>query len=378
MWPPTSICLLIVVSAIGLVVEALPLKQWPIIPNRQLHWTGLYMTNPAYATGNPPTSIDTEYQKFLKSKASGQNPTATFRPDSWSQYNYHVETHALKAREQPESPTRTGASLSAEEKAIETSCASSRAASESKAACAREAAEDLRQLRRGLYAGSTIAVLGGIIIGLIYFLNSKFFQYFDYKERWHVEKARHKSIKRVNRTIIKTGDGAPFPENIDYQLLDQPPSKFWAGIFESECFIATLFFIERRTKVDGKWTGIMKRPKLGDELSGIPLNSLRARRKYGGRGPSGPAVPRGFVAGEARKASGAELPAPVGSLHRRGRSSRAASISSLRAQFNVSLFDTSETTDNESTQSGILYQMPSGFGESPLSNGENKASGGDP
>ncbi|KAF3915644.1 hypothetical protein ABW21_db0209245 [Orbilia brochopaga] len=388
MWAPTFIWFLIVFSSVGLLVDAMPVKQWPVVPNRQLHWTGfLYKTNPAYATNKPPTSIDTEYQSFLKAKASGQNPTATFRPDSWSKYNYHIETRGLQSREESQAPTRTdSASETATTTSTTGSCSPSTSGSEvvyvwvgkeSKQTCYPRPS-GLKGRRRDLFIGSTVAFLAAILILVIYYTQYKFFKYFDYKERWHVEKARYRSIKRVNQTLLKTG-GEPFPQNIDHDLINTRPSKFWARIFESERFIGGLLIFERVTKAEGKFTGIMKRPKLGDESSGIPLNSPRARRKYGSAGPSGPAVPKSFVACQTRNVSGSELPTPVGSLHRRGRASRAASIMSQRAQSNKDPIDTSTIAigDTYHASSSASYQMPSGFGESPWGSENGGASDGD-
>ncbi|KAK6349540.1 hypothetical protein TWF696_005824 [Orbilia brochopaga] len=380
MWPLSFICLLVMLSTISSMVEAMPVKQGPLVPNRQLHWTGLfYTTNPAYATKKTTTSIDIEYKKFLKAKASGRNPTATFRPDSWSRYNYHIETRGLQPREESLPPTRTASAPSASRNATKASCTPPVSNSASNSTCPPppDRQRQLRLLRRDLYAGSVVAFLSGILILVIYFTQFKFFRYFDYKERWHVEKARYRSIRKVNRMLVNTGSENPFPENIDFHLLAHPPSKFWASIFESECFIGFLFFFERITKAEGKFTSIMKRPKLGDEASGIPLNSPRARRKYGGGDSSEPAVPRGFLSSSVRMASGSELPTPVGSLQRRGRRSRVASLNALRNQSNQDPIDTLSTEDTHHASSETSYQMPSGFGESPWSNEDSQASDGD-
>ncbi|EWC45668.1 hypothetical protein DRE_05229 [Drechslerella stenobrocha 248] len=378
MWARKFLCLLaMLLSFISTAVESLPVKQWPVVPNRQRHWTGiLYMTNPVHAATRPPPPANSEYEAFLKAKASGKNPTATYRPDSWSKFNYHLDPKLkdLKARGQHVVPAAAPARLLSAREENATACNVSLTPLHYCPRTLADLEDDYREMRRGLYAGTIIAFLGAFLMLVIWFISTMYFAYFDRKERWYIERARLRSIKKVNLNLIASGID-PFPENTDEKLLQTPPSEFWASIFETEWFIALLYFIERRTKSKGKYTDRMTRPKLGDESSGIPLNSLRARRKYGKKGPTVAPLLNTFGLGTTRKVSGSELPTPVGSLHRRGRSSRMASINSILAQSNKDTPQTGPVTRVEPTSSGQSYQVLSGFGESPWNGSEARVSG---
>ncbi|KAF3936229.1 hypothetical protein ABW19_dt0205200 [Dactylella cylindrospora] len=351
----------IVIQIYNLCAEAHPVKKWPVVPDRQLHWSGLRTTEPGYALPKKPSATNIEYEEFLKSKASGQNPTATFRPDSWSKFNYHLENRSIDPGDHPPQkniPPVTEQVLVRQDN--NTKCNASLTPLNYCPKTEQDIQKSYRELRKGLAIGSTVAILGGLLIAFIYVFQRKFFGYFEHKERWYVERARAKSIKLVNISLVKSGIDEPFPENLDQWILDRPPSQFWAGIFESEGFILFLFWLEARIKAKGKFTGIMTRPKLGDEDSGIPLNSARARRRYGKKRTVAPKL-----ASETRRVSGSELPAPIGTLHRRGRSSRVASISSMRIRLNKDN-EGSPSGDSSRVPSRKSYQMPSGFGGSSL------------
>lgn len=248
----------VVVSLLSTITGCLPVKQWSKAPSRQPHWTGFQNSKPAYLLTKSPT-LTAQYEKFLKTKGSGElHPRATFRPDSWSHYNYHVEKRE-------------------ENKAI---CNVSETPNNYCPKTSERSAEELRMARNALLSGTTIAAIFGVGMAIVYFINYNFFSYFDYKERWHVERSRLRAVRKINRSLARTGLDNPFAENVDPWLLNHPPSRFWASVFESELFIALLYFIEHRTQANGKFTGIMNRPKLGDEASGVPLNSPQARRRY--------------------------------------------------------------------------------------------------
>ncbi|KAK6362218.1 hypothetical protein TWF730_005914 [Orbilia blumenaviensis] len=219
-------------------------------------------------------------------------------------------------------------------------------------------AEELREARRGLFSGTTLAVIFAVGMGLTFFLRYQFIRYFEYKEKWHIERARLKTIRKVNRTMAKRGLDNHYPENTDQWLLDHPPSRFWAFVFENEVFIALLDFVEHRTASVGKFTGMMGRPKLGDEASGIPLNSLRARRRYRGRR-------RGSLQATSREAPKSLFPPPISTQHHHEEPSRGGSVASshgLPIGFNsidTASDDEFQGPDRES------YQIPGGFGGTP-------------
>ncbi|KAK6541402.1 hypothetical protein TWF694_007214 [Orbilia ellipsospora] len=322
-------CILVsLLALLTTLVGGHPIRQTSLVPYRHRHWTGImFTTNPAYASDIPPKATNTEYEEFLKAKATGENPTSTFRPDSWSQYNHHLEERSVKEPTQIEMDMPPAWAAILVQENTTSICNASLMPNNYCPKTSQQLAIEAREQRRGLFGGTIIAILSAILLTTIYFLNYKFFRYFEYKEKWHIERARTKNIRRVNLSLVKSGVDKPFPENLDTWVLTHPPSTFWAGIFESEWFIALLYFIERRTEMKGKYTGLMKRPKLGDEASGIPLNSPRARRKYGRRGPSVPVVPP-----ELLEAARNSLPLPISSHHRRDLSSRIASINSIQIQ----------------------------------------------
>ncbi|KAF3079544.1 hypothetical protein TWF102_002832 [Orbilia oligospora] len=268
----------IIIALLSTITGSLPVKQWPTAPNRQPHLTGLqYPYLPTKAS-----TFTAQYKKFFEAKASGElPPQATFRPDSWSQYNFHLEKRDMEP-EEPEEMGYLGIKaldlVFAQENT--TVCNISETPNHYCPKTSEQLARELGEARRGLFSGTTLGVIFAIGMAFTYFLSHHFVRYFEYKERWHVERARLRTIRRVNREMVKRGLDNTYHENSDQWLLDHPPSLFWATIFESETFIALLYFIERRTASVGKFTGMMKRPKLGDEASGIPLNSPRARRRY--------------------------------------------------------------------------------------------------
>ncbi|KAK6506763.1 hypothetical protein TWF481_005223 [Arthrobotrys musiformis] len=316
----------IIISLLSAFTGGLPVKQWPTAPNRQSHLTGLQY--PHWPT--KASTSTAEYRKFFEAKASGElPPQATFRPDSWSQYNFHLEKREMEV-EEPEPMGYIGIKaldvVLAQDNA--TVCNVSETPNHYCPKTAEKLAQELAEARRGLFSGTAIGVVFGLCLALIYFLNYHFVRYFDYKERWHVERARLTSIRKVNRTMVKRGLDNPYTENIDQWVLDHPPSRVWAAIFENECFIALLYFIEHRTSCEGKFTGMMKRPKLGDEASGIPLNSPQARRRYRRGGKGGKKKhPRNRA--KLRGPAEPDLLPSVNPPQQHGESSHAASDSSL-------------------------------------------------
>ncbi|EPS40378.1 hypothetical protein H072_5794 [Dactylellina haptotyla CBS 200.50] len=360
-------CIFIVLfPAFSFFADGYPIRHPSLVPNRQRHWTGLYYTNPAYARAKPPTPTaeHLRYLEFVKRVASGKYPGVTFRPDSWSQYNAHPSrrSQTMTAAEMSSPPAPSVETVILNQGGNDITSAPCNVSLTPNNYCAKtlqQLADEDREQRRGLFVGTAFTALFALILSMVYFLSYNFYRYFEYKERWHVERARCKSIRRVNLGLVKTGIDKPFPENLDMWILTHPPSTFWAGLFESEWFIALLHFIERRTKMKGKYTGLMKRPKLGDESSGIPLNSPRARRKYGRRGPPTPAVPQHIL-----DAHACGLPTPLGSIHRRSRSSRSASIYSRRLQSGA---DPVPDIEPIRDGNGNVYTMPSGFDNPPSS-----------
>ncbi|KAK6534889.1 hypothetical protein TWF281_006188 [Arthrobotrys megalospora] len=353
-----------VVSFLSATAGSLPVKQWPTAPNRQPHWTGLHSSTLAYQPIKSPT-LTAEYEKFLEAKVSGElHPQVTFRPDSWSQYNYHLEKREMKPgnpNQMEYPPLKTLELVLAQEN--KTVCNASETPNNYCPKTPQQLADELREAHRGLFAGTTLAVIFGVGMAIVYFLSYNFFKYFDYKERWHIERARLKAVRKVNRALVKTGADVPFPENVDQWLLDHPPSRFWGSIFESESFIALLYFIEHRTALNGKFTDVMKRPKLGDEASGIPLNSPRARRRYRhGRQPV--SIPVDPI--EVHTSFEMALPPPIVCFHRRGRPSGMTSMNALQVLLGgINYFQTNPYANESQDPSRKSYQMPSGFGESP-------------
>ncbi|KAK6350539.1 hypothetical protein TWF718_003729 [Orbilia javanica] len=338
------------------VTESLPIKQWPTAPNRQPYLTGLQY--PYLPTKASPFTA--EYKRFFDAKASGEiPPQATFRPDSWSRYNFQFEKREMESYE-PGQLGYVGTKaldlvLSQENLTI---CNISETPNHYCPKTPEQLALELGEIRRGLFSGTTLGVIFALGMAVTYFLNYHFVRYFEYKERWHIERARLRTIRKVNRQLVKRGFDNPYPENIDQLLLDHPPSRFWATIFESETFIALLYFIERRTASDGKFTGMMKRPKLGDEASGIPLNSARARRRYRKGWKRTP------IRAKFRDASGTDLQPPASTLQHRGQSNHPNPDSSAQHPHDSIRIETVPSDEYHDPNREYL-QMPSGFGESP-------------
>ncbi|KAK6521754.1 hypothetical protein TWF506_001957 [Arthrobotrys conoides] len=346
----------IVIILLSTIAGSLPVKQWPTAPNRQPHLTGLqYPYLPTKAS-----IFTAQYRKFFEAKASGElPPQATFRPDSWSQYNFHLEKREMELNE-PEEMGYVGIKaldlVLAQENT--TVCNISDTPNHYCPKTSEQLSRELGEARRGLFSGTTLGVFFAVGMAFTYFLSYHFVRYFEYKERWHIERARLRTIRIVNREMVKKGLDNPYAENIDQWLLDHPPSLFWATIFESETFIAFLIFIERRTASVGKFTGMMQRPKLGDEASGIPLNSPRARRRYrkGWR-----RTPIRVKFREIPEYGPQTVPSTMQN-HRK--SSLLASDGPSKAPNDPSSAQTVSKNENQDPNRETL-QMPSGFGESP-------------